>query len=57
MTALNKAKNSADHARGKLTEAVGRATGHNHLRAAGKEAQFLASLKQAGQKVRDAFKK
>ena len=57
MTAVNKAKNNVDHAKGKLKEVAGRVTGNHDLRNEGKRDQLLARLKQAGEKVKHAFSK
>ena len=56
MTTTDKAKNSGQQAKGKLKEAAGKATGDKDLRAKGKADQTKASLKQAGEKVKDALK-
>ena len=55
MTTTDKAKNSGQQAKGKLKEAAGKATGDKDLRAKGKADQTKASLKQAGEKVKDAL--
>ena len=57
MAATDKARNSADHAKGKLKEVASKATGNDDLRDEGTDDQSLANLKQAGEKVKDAFKK
>jgi uncharacterized protein YjbJ (UPF0337 family) len=51
----DKAKNTAQQAKGKLKEAAGEATGNKDLRAKGKADQTKANLKQAGEKVKDAM--
>jgi uncharacterized protein YjbJ (UPF0337 family) len=51
----DKAKNSSQEAKGKLKEAVGKASGNKDLRAKGKADQTKANLKQAGEKVKDAL--
>ncbi len=56
MTTTDKAKNTAQQAKGKLKEAAGEAGDNDDLRAEGKADQTKASLKQAGEKVKDAFK-
>jgi uncharacterized protein YjbJ (UPF0337 family) len=56
MTTSDKAKNSAQQAKGKAKETVGKATGNDRLRAKGKADQVKGDLKQAGEKVKDAFK-
>lgn len=52
----DKFKNSADEAKGKVKEATGSATNDEELEAEGKTDQMGANLKQAGEKVKDAFK-
>jgi len=57
MTTTDKAKNTAQQAKGKLKETVGKVRGNNKLRAEGKADQMKGSVKQAGEKLKDAFKK
>ena len=57
MTTSDKAKNSAQKAKGTAKETVGEATGNNSLRRKGKADQVKGDLKQAGEKVKDVFKK
>jgi uncharacterized protein YjbJ (UPF0337 family) len=57
MATIDKAKNSSQQAKGKVKELAGRATGNNKLQAKGKADQTKGNLKQAGEKVKDAFKK
>ena len=57
MSLTDKAKNKAKERAGKAKEATGRATGDNKLKAEGKTDQAKANLKQAGEKIKDAFKK
>ena len=52
----DKIKNSAEGAKGKAEEAAGRVTGNERLEAEGKADQSKADIKQAGEKVKDAFK-
>ena len=52
----DKIRNAADEAQGKLKEKAGQATDDERLEAEGKGDQTAASLKQAGEKVKDAFK-
>lgn len=52
----DKAKNTAEDAAGKLKEAAGKATGNERLRGEGKLDQASASVKKAGEDIRDAFK-
>ncbi|MDQ6614356.1 MAG: CsbD family protein [Actinomycetota bacterium] len=57
MAATDKAKNSAQRAKGKVKEVAGKVTGDDTLQAEGKADQMKGDLKQAGEKVKDAFKK
>jgi uncharacterized protein YjbJ (UPF0337 family) len=56
MATIDKAKNSAQRAKGKVKEAAGRVTGDDKLRAKGKADQMKGDLKQAGEKVKDALR-
>jgi uncharacterized protein YjbJ (UPF0337 family) len=56
MTTSDKAKNSAQKAKGTAKEKVGKATGNDSLRRKGKADQVKGDLKQAGEKVKDALK-
>ena len=56
MSATDKIKNAAQSTKGKAKEAAGRATGNRDLEAEGEADQMVGSLKQAGEKVKDAFK-
>jgi uncharacterized protein YjbJ (UPF0337 family) len=53
----DKAKNFAQISTGKFKDAAGSATGNEHLESEGVVEQVKGNLKQAGEKVRDAFKK
>lgn len=53
----DKIQNAAEKAGGKGKEATGNATGDDRLKAEGQADQSKADLKQAGEKVKDAFKK
>jgi uncharacterized protein YjbJ (UPF0337 family) len=57
MATTDKARNTAEQAKGKLKEAAGRLSGNDDLRAEGKADQTKGNLKQAGEKVKDAFNK
>ena len=57
MSAEDKAKNIAEKATGKVKEGAGKVTGHEPLEAEGRGDQAKGNLKQAGEKVKDAFKK
>jgi uncharacterized protein YjbJ (UPF0337 family) len=56
MGAIDKAKNKAEELAGKTKEKVGEATGDKDTEARGKKDQTKGNLKQAGEKVKDAFK-
>ena len=56
MGAGDKISNKIDDLGGKAKEAVGRATGDKSTKNEGKLDQAKASLKDAGEKVNDAFK-
>ncbi|MFD7025920.1 CsbD family protein [Promicromonospora sukumoe] len=53
----DKLKNAAEDASGKAKEATGRATDNEELEAEGQADQTKASLKKAGENIKDAFKK
>jgi uncharacterized protein YjbJ (UPF0337 family) len=53
----DKIGNAAEKMGGKGKEAAGEATGDENLRAEGQGDQAKGDLKQAGEKVKDAFKK
>ncbi|HET8599880.1 MAG TPA: CsbD family protein [Segeticoccus sp.] len=52
----DKISNQAEQAKGKAKEAAGDATDNEQLQAEGKGDQASGDLKQAGEKVKDAFK-
>ncbi|GAA0941723.1 CsbD family protein [Kribbella koreensis] len=52
----DKLKNSAEEAKGKIKEKTGDATDNEDLQAEGQADKSVADLKQAGEKVKDAFK-
>lgn len=52
----DKVSNAAQDAKGKVKEATGKVTDDERLEAEGKADQASADLKQAGEKVKDAFK-
>ena len=56
MGAEDKIKNTVDDLTGKAKEAKGKATDDEKLEAEGKGDQAKADLKNAGEKVKDAFK-
>lgn len=53
----DKLKNAAEDAKGKAKEAVGKATDDEELQAEGEADQTKASLKKAGENVKDAVKR
>ncbi len=56
MSALDKAKNTVEDAAGKAKEGLGRLSGDKDTEAEGKLDQSKADVKNAGEKVKDAFK-
>jgi uncharacterized protein YjbJ (UPF0337 family) len=52
----DKIDNKAEEFGGKVKEGVGRATGDEELQAQGQGDQMKSNVKQAGEKVKDAFK-
>ena len=52
----DKAENTAENLKGKAKEHTGRATDDPDLEAEGQIDQSKSDLKQAGEKVKDAFK-
>jgi uncharacterized protein YjbJ (UPF0337 family) len=52
----DKIRNAVEDSGGKAKEAAGRATDDERLEAEGRSDQASADLKQAGEKVKDAFK-
>ncbi|MDT5011648.1 MAG: hypothetical protein QOH57_3265 [Mycobacterium sp.] len=56
MSALDKAKNKVEDLGGQAKEATGSATGDKDTKNEGKADQVKANLKDAGEKVKDAFK-
>jgi uncharacterized protein YjbJ (UPF0337 family) len=57
MSGADKVKNKIDDLGGRAKEAIGKATGDNDTRNEGRADQARSSLKDAGEKVKDAFKK
>ena len=53
----DKVKNAAQEAKGKVKEGYGDLTNDPELQAEGKADQAAANVKQAGEDVKDAFKK
>jgi uncharacterized protein YjbJ (UPF0337 family) len=56
MSSEDKANNKLEELGGKAKEALGNATDDKDLQAAGQKDQTKSNLKQAGEKVKDAFK-
>ncbi|SBT51311.1 CsbD family protein [Micromonospora auratinigra] len=48
--------NATENTAGKVKEGVGRATDNERLEAEGRNDQASANIKQAGEKIKDAFK-
>jgi uncharacterized protein YjbJ (UPF0337 family) len=57
MGADDKIENKAEELRGKVKEGVGEATDDEELEAQGRADQAKADIKQAGEKVKDAFRR
>ncbi|HEY7053400.1 MAG TPA: CsbD family protein [Mycobacterium sp.] len=57
MSGTDKAKNKVENLAGKAKEAVGRATGDRETESRGRGDQTKSNLKDAGEKVKDAFRK
>ncbi len=57
MSAVDKAKDKAQAAKGKIKKGTGKALNDPQMEAEGKADQTKGNLKQAGEKVKDAFKK
>jgi uncharacterized protein YjbJ (UPF0337 family) len=57
MSTEDKLKNKIDDLGGRAKEAIGKATGNDDTRAEGRADQAKSSLKDAGEKVKDAFRK
>jgi uncharacterized protein YjbJ (UPF0337 family) len=55
-SARNKTRNAAQKVKGQFKEATGRVTGDERLEAEGRADKTKANLKQAGEKVKDAFR-
>jgi uncharacterized protein YjbJ (UPF0337 family) len=57
MSATDKAKDKLQEAKGKVKKNTGEAVGNPRLEAEGRTDETAGNLKQAGEKVKDAFKK
>jgi uncharacterized protein YjbJ (UPF0337 family) len=56
MGADDKIENKTDELKGKAKQGIGESTGDEDLKAEGQADQTKGSLKQAGEKIKDAFK-
>jgi uncharacterized protein YjbJ (UPF0337 family) len=56
VSGVDKAKNAVEDMGGKAKEAIGKVSGDKDTEAEGKADQSSADLKNAGEKVKDAFK-
>jgi uncharacterized protein YjbJ (UPF0337 family) len=52
----DKLNNTTENTAGKVKEGVGRATDNEQLEAEGRGDQVKANIKQAGEKIKDAFR-
>ena len=57
MSATDKAKDEAQAAKGRIKKETGKALDDPYLEGEGKADQVKGNMKQAGEKVKDAFKK
>ena len=57
MSGIDKMKNKAEELSGHGKETLGDTTGDRDLQAEGQKDQAKGNLKQAGEKVKDAFRK
>jgi uncharacterized protein YjbJ (UPF0337 family) len=57
MASEHKAANKATEVKGKVKKETGHALGNEQMEAEGKADEVKGNLKQAGEKVKDAFKK
>jgi uncharacterized protein YjbJ (UPF0337 family) len=56
MGSLDKASNTAQEAKGKVKETVGKVSDNERLESEGKSDRSAADIKEAGEKVKDVFK-
>ena len=56
MSILKKIRHKAQTAKGKVKKDTGRVTGNRRLKTEGRADQATGEVKQAGDKVKDAFK-
>ncbi|MCV7278347.1 CsbD family protein [Mycolicibacterium flavescens] len=57
MSAADKARNKVQNLGGKAKEAIGNVTGDARVRDEGRGDQTKSNLKDAGEKIKDAFRK
>jgi uncharacterized protein YjbJ (UPF0337 family) len=57
MSILKKMRHKAQTARGAAKKSTGRVTGNRRLRARGRAEKARGNAKQAGDKIKDAFKR
>jgi len=57
MSSIDKVKNKAQEAKGHVKEAAGKATNDRSLEAKGKKDKAAGNAKQAGEKVKEAFRR
>ena len=57
MGAVDKSKNTAQRAKGKIKETAGKATDNQRLRRQGKADQMKGKIKQTAEKVKDALRR
>lgn len=57
MSVINKIRNKIDNLSGRAKEGLGNATGDARTRDEGRGDQAKSNLKDAGEKVKDAFRK
>jgi uncharacterized protein YjbJ (UPF0337 family) len=56
MGAVDKAKNTAQRAKGKVQQVAGKVSGNRRLRRKGQANQMKGKLKQTGEQVKDTLK-
>lgn len=57
MSATDKAHNKGEELKGKAKKTAGKAVGNKELEGEGKTDQAKGDVKQAGEKIKDVFKK
>jgi uncharacterized protein YjbJ (UPF0337 family) len=57
MSVTKKARAKAEELKGKVKKIAGKAAGNRRVESEGKAGQAMGDLKQAGEKVKDVFKK